>query len=465
MSAAAPAEVPPEIVIVRRSRHVSHDEHHGGVWKIAFADFMTAMMAFFLVMWLINASNEETRSQVASYFNPVRLVDTTASPKGLKAVAPQPSGSESETSEAALETSDAAPETSAGSETERDGADQPKYSEQALFRDPYSVLAEIAGDAGQSPPISENQNKSPSNDPGDAGLTGGDAYRDPFEPSFWRYGATPEPAQTDGQSAQEPQASDKSVAEVAALLEKTDSLQATAMEAGASAPVKSPVKSPEMSPEKPMVEQVDDQTSLADDRLTAADEPAKEKPPEMASEMELVRESLDLAPDLAPDLTPDLAPDLAKAAAEALAAEIETAVSALAPGRKPNIEVAPVEEGVSISLTDEFDFGMFAIGSAEPSPELIRVVDEIAKILKTQRGPIIIRGHTDARPFQSDIYDNWRLSTARAHMARFMLIRGGLSEDRIEHIAGYADRVPKIPEDRVAAQNRRIEIVLKRDSQ
>ncbi len=44
------------LVIVRRRR--SHDEeHHGGVWKIAYADFMTAMMAFFLVMWLINAAD------------------------------------------------------------------------------------------------------------------------------------------------------------------------------------------------------------------------------------------------------------------------------------------------------------------------------------------------------------------------------------------------------------------------
>ncbi len=36
-----------EIIIVRRGRHDDHDGHHGGVWKIAYADFMTAMMAFF----------------------------------------------------------------------------------------------------------------------------------------------------------------------------------------------------------------------------------------------------------------------------------------------------------------------------------------------------------------------------------------------------------------------------------
>ena len=72
-----------DIIIVKRG-HDDHDEHHGGVWKIAFADFMTAMMAFFLVMWLINASNEQTRKAVASYFNPIKLMDTTSNPKGVR---------------------------------------------------------------------------------------------------------------------------------------------------------------------------------------------------------------------------------------------------------------------------------------------------------------------------------------------------------------------------------------------
>ncbi|TIQ39596.1 MAG: MotB family protein, partial [Mesorhizobium sp.] len=70
-----------EIIIVKRN-HDGHDEgHHGGVWKIAFADFMTAMMCFFLVMWLINAANEQTKAAVASYFNPVELIDRNSSRK------------------------------------------------------------------------------------------------------------------------------------------------------------------------------------------------------------------------------------------------------------------------------------------------------------------------------------------------------------------------------------------------
>ena len=60
--------------------------HHGGVWKIAYADFMTAMMAFFLVMWLVNASNTEMKASVASYFNPIKLSDSVIRKKGLRDV-------------------------------------------------------------------------------------------------------------------------------------------------------------------------------------------------------------------------------------------------------------------------------------------------------------------------------------------------------------------------------------------
>ena len=61
----------------------------------------------------------------------------------------------------------------------------------------------------------------------------------------------------------------------------------------------------------------------------------------------------------------------------------------------------------------------------------------------SQKGTISINGHTDARPFRSDTYDNWRLSTARAHSAYYMLVRGGVDERRITEVAGFADREPK----------------------
>ena len=64
-------------IIIKRKKVIA-DEHHGGAWKIAFADFATAMMAFFLVMWLINATDEETKRGLAAYFSPTLLKSPTS---------------------------------------------------------------------------------------------------------------------------------------------------------------------------------------------------------------------------------------------------------------------------------------------------------------------------------------------------------------------------------------------------
>ena len=56
--------------IIKRKKVYKGDGHHGGAWKVAYADFVTAMMAFFLLMWLLNATTEEQRKGLADYFNP-----------------------------------------------------------------------------------------------------------------------------------------------------------------------------------------------------------------------------------------------------------------------------------------------------------------------------------------------------------------------------------------------------------
>ncbi len=57
------------IVIIRRKTVVAGG-HHGGAWKVAYADFVTAMMAFFLLMWLLSTTDEQTRLGLADYFSP-----------------------------------------------------------------------------------------------------------------------------------------------------------------------------------------------------------------------------------------------------------------------------------------------------------------------------------------------------------------------------------------------------------
>lgn len=57
-------------VIIKRKKVVVGGGHHGGAWKVAYADFVTAMMAFFMLMWLLNATTEKQRKGIADYFSP-----------------------------------------------------------------------------------------------------------------------------------------------------------------------------------------------------------------------------------------------------------------------------------------------------------------------------------------------------------------------------------------------------------
>ncbi|GAB1377799.1 flagellar motor protein MotB [Pararhodobacter aggregans] len=57
-------------IIIKRKKVIVGGGHHGGAWKVAYADFVTAMMAFFLMMWLLGATTESQRRGLADYFNP-----------------------------------------------------------------------------------------------------------------------------------------------------------------------------------------------------------------------------------------------------------------------------------------------------------------------------------------------------------------------------------------------------------
>ncbi|KPG88605.1 flagellar motor protein MotB [Stenotrophomonas maltophilia] len=68
-------------VIVRRVKKAGHAAHHGGSWKVAYADFVTAMMAFFLVLWLMATTNKNDRAAISEYFrNPSPLSGQNATP-------------------------------------------------------------------------------------------------------------------------------------------------------------------------------------------------------------------------------------------------------------------------------------------------------------------------------------------------------------------------------------------------
>ncbi|PVX84981.1 flagellar motor protein MotB [Paraburkholderia unamae] len=67
--AARDSESSKTTLVVRRVKKGAHDAHHGGAWKIAYADFVTAMMAFFLLMWLLGSTSQYDRDGIEKYFN------------------------------------------------------------------------------------------------------------------------------------------------------------------------------------------------------------------------------------------------------------------------------------------------------------------------------------------------------------------------------------------------------------
>jgi len=70
-------------IIIKKVKKVSGGGHHGGAWKVAYADFVTAMMAFFLLMWLINTTDPEQKRGIAEYFAPASVSSTTSGSGGI----------------------------------------------------------------------------------------------------------------------------------------------------------------------------------------------------------------------------------------------------------------------------------------------------------------------------------------------------------------------------------------------
>jgi chemotaxis protein MotB len=70
-------------VIIKRVKKSGHGGHHGGAWKVAYADFVTAMMAFFLLMWLINTTTPEQKRGIADYFAPQSIAQTLSGSGGV----------------------------------------------------------------------------------------------------------------------------------------------------------------------------------------------------------------------------------------------------------------------------------------------------------------------------------------------------------------------------------------------
>jgi chemotaxis protein MotB len=70
-------------IVIKKIKKSGGEGHHGGAWKVAYADFVTAMMAFFLLMWLINTTSPEQKRGIADYFAPASVSETSSGSGGI----------------------------------------------------------------------------------------------------------------------------------------------------------------------------------------------------------------------------------------------------------------------------------------------------------------------------------------------------------------------------------------------
>ncbi len=355
-----------EIIIVKRHKG-GHDGAHGGAWKIAYADFMTAMMAFFLVMWLVNAANEETKASVASYFNPIKLSDEKPSSKGLEKPVDKEEGvQKKDQSNIQAEKVTKGSAAATGEDLTSQTGEQSNFSEADFFENPYSVLAEIAQQVGQQANVSAKGEGGAADSGPATGASGGEAYRDPFDPDFW----TQQVKITRADQQQKP------VEQQAA-----ENKQENAAESAQAVAVKSSQAQEDKAQDgRPM----DVAAVVPQQRPDAAEQAALVRPrPEQQQEAKDVQQK---------------ASDAEWEKADTLREEIEKQISGITGRLSEGLVVTPAEGGLLLTISDQTETPMFNIGSAVPRREMVLAMEKIGKLLQERGGSVVIRGSSRARP-------------------------------------------------------------------
>ena len=311
-----------ELIIIRRHEEEEHAQH-SSAWKVAHADFMTAMMAFFLIMWLINVTDDNVRKGIAQYFNPIHMSQGSSELKGLSTVKnadasakkghgqmPVPGANinpielnaghaetKSVSPEAAAAALNAAAELAAkltagsaigdtqnkdkSAESTADALKKLNAAAAALkppnggydreaFQDPYAVLAKLEKEYVSTQATSVDVIT------GDAraeGMPGGEIERDPFDPSYWQMVPLPAAkASVAGKPGTAQQAPDSGKPDAAALSPSAAEPADTAAKPAAAALEAATPAKPAMPPPKAAAPDAAPQTAVA--KEGAAEPPA-----------------------------------------------------------------------------------------------------------------------------------------------------------------------------------------------
>jgi chemotaxis protein MotB len=127
---------------------------------------------------------------------------------------------------------------------------------------------------------------------------------------------------------------------------------------------------------------------------------------------------------------------------------------------KNQVRLIVTGEGLRIELMETAEGVFFESGKAEPTEKCRELLDMLAGQLGTLPNQILIEGHTDSKPYNTDgHYSNWELSADRANAAR-RLMETGLREGQIVQVRGFADRNLLLPDDPTNASNRRVSVIV-----
>jgi chemotaxis protein MotB len=128
---------------------------------------------------------------------------------------------------------------------------------------------------------------------------------------------------------------------------------------------------------------------------------------------------------------------------------------------KNQIKLTVTGEGLRIELLENEAGIFFESGRADPTEKCRELLALLAAQLGTLPNKLLIEGHTDSRPFNSDRnYTNWELSTDRANAARRLMLDDGLKPDQVAQVRGFADQNLLIPKEPTNASNRRVSVIV-----
>ncbi len=403
-----------ETIIIKRVKKGHGGGHHGGQWKVAYADFVTAMMAFFLMLWLLNSTTEEQMAGIANYFSPTALSYTDSGAGGLLGGATMLSPG---------------PMANARSESGATVSLMPLNKNE--IPDVEGLPAEKKGTLEEDDILDE---------PGALGKSK-DAYNE---------------ESADAEKAEE-QYFSRNLLDVESLDDESAATLLKRLEQQGFGEV-------EVAAE--LLE------SLKQGEMNGADV-AEELREMLEAEglggSEAAQELLALLERgtfAEAGVTKELLRELEQRDFERAEAALRESIANSPELREfsQNLIIDMTPQGMRIQIADAEQRSMFPSGSAEMYDYTEELLAQVMQAIMPLPNDIAIIGHTDATPYRSDTgYTNWELSTDRANSSRRALIAAGLPTERIVRVVGMADHEPIDENDPFSAQNRRISVLILRE--